>query len=627
VHAPPHELFIVLDQFQPRYRELSVALAPLADAADEGPLVIGSHAYYRADTDVALLAVRFDRRSFNPHKLAWVLAVLERSQLLVLNPEKLREDDRKNFYGSYLPLYRVRVEAADGPRAALDELARLLSVPSAPPRPAPTPPGIDLDLSPDRRYAVPRSALASRVVAVPLPGAPPPDAPPARRAEATPSRLAALDYDAERDAVPASGEDSATTRLSGEAPSARRPHDDTAGRYQLVRSGARERLPMAASGVRHPSAARRHLTPTPSLPREARGKPRRSERRTTLPSTPLAMTPRRPPRASMPPPDIGQVEGGYAPAIGVRFLRGDEWVQARLRSINLRGARLAAGAPPRLGDLVQLVVGLRGQGTVVAGEVTQVIGARDAEDGSTGFAVSFSELSGAAREQLVALLTRAREAGVALRPPPPRAAARFPVRWPTHVLTARGEIDGAALDVSAGGLFLATDAPISSSEVGFRMSLDLGEGEVEGRAHVAREVNDEMASARGLPRGYGVRILGLEGAAAARWGEFLERVQARSERRLLVAARPQRAEALLRSLAGAGYVVTAGSDAHSLIEQTDGDPRPPDAALIDVGLAELDPASQRLRRMFNLRRVPCVTIGDEAPDRARMVVDHLLHIT
>lgn len=560
---PLCELFVVLEPFRVGFAEFVRALEPLSEAAAEGPFLQSADVYYRADTDVALLAIRFDERSTNPQKLRWLGSVASRADLPVLDPARLGITDRRAFYEEYLPTYRIKVEGTtDGPREALEELARLLALPDAPvarpPRPQRLPVGSSTSRGPGPAEPAPRSRAAQ-----------------------------------------------------GSQPD---------GRYQVE---GQDRVEIAPSAARYAAAAR-----------SAAGKViinRDSQRRVTMPSSPRALSsptgpaPTFEPVRVRPPSDPGLA----SPAVNVRFLRGDSWVPARLRSLSLKGAKLAAAAPPRQGDRVQLVFGYDALGAVVGCEVTRVVNAADAAGSGEpiGFEVSFGTLSGETRAQVVLILRRAMEAGISIKPPPARAAVRFPVHWPTRVITSWGELSAAALDISKSGLFLAPSAPIGSTELTFQMPLDHAAPPLSGHAAIAREVSDEMASERGLSRGYGVRILDFTGNDGPRYEAFLERVRHRTEKRLMVGARGVRSQDLSRGLSAAGYTVRASGDMRALIDRLESEPYPPDAALIHAPLFDRDPDAQTLRRALHARQVPCVTVGDESAQRARTVVDHLLGIT
>jgi len=552
---PLCELFVVLEPFRVGFADFVRALEPLNEAAAEGPFLQSADVYYRADTDVALLAIRFDERSTTPQKLRWLGSVASRADLPVLDPARLGVTDRRAFYEEYLPSYRIKVEGTtDGPREALEELARLLALPDAP-----------VSRLPARRVPVGSTSSGER----------PPDRP--RPAQ-------------------------------GSSPD---------GRYQ---EGPHERVQVAPAAMQYAAAAR-----------AAAGKGRDSQRRLTMPSSPRALANPEPrpvgfePVRIRPPSDPALT----SPAVNVRFLRGDSWVPARLRALSLRGAKMAAAAPPRLGDRVQLVFGFDALGAVVGCEVNRVITAADAATTHEpiGFEVTFGQLAGDTRQQLVLILRRAMEAGISIKPPPSRAAVRFPVHWPTRIITSWGELSAAALDISMSGLFLAPSAPIGSTELTFQMPLDHAAAPLSGRAAIAREVSDEMASERGLSRGYGVRIIDFNNDDRARYEGFLERVRTRTEKRLMVGARGVRAQDLSRGLTAAGYTVRASGDMRALVDRLESEPHPPDAALIHAPLFDRDPDAQTLRRALHARQVPCITVGEESAQRARTVVDHLLGVS
>ena len=343
------------------------------------------------------------------------------------------------------------------------------------------------------------------------------------------------------------------------------------------------------------------------------------------------------PEGSIPPPTDGVprkrqaliVEDEDAPPLQVRFLRGDTWAQGRLRALSLQGARLAAAAPPRLGDIVQLALGLDHMDVHINGEVTQVTGAAQAAGSGepSGFAVHFRPFEAGVRAKLVNLLKRAKQSGISLRPPPPRASVRFPVRWPTGVITSWGELSTASLDVSRSGLFIAAGTVIGAREIIFHLPMDTSGRALSGRAEVAREVTEEMATQRGLTRGYGVRIVDFTRNDGDRYDAFLERIRQRTEKRVMIAARRERATDLGRGLMAAGYAVHSGNDLVALAESMNEAGPPPDAALIESTLLASDANAAALKRALSAKEVPCLTINNEQPERARAVVDHLLQIT
>lgn len=315
--------------------------------------------------------------------------------------------------------------------------------------------------------------------------------------------------------------------------------------------------------------------------------------------------------------------------IDVRFVRGGAWTAARLRALSLRGAYLVTGAPPRVGDLVDMVLSYGDAGALVRGAVYHVTSAQDTQaGGSVGFAVRFPLEPSPTRSQLIALLTKARAAGVTIKPPPTRSSVRFPVNWPI----ALNALDGGQLaahpieatDISSGGMFLATSEMLGTNELAFCMPTDEDEAPISGLARVVRTITPQEARQRGIREGYGAEIMRMTERDRQRWDGFLERVQKRTERRLLVGATAARLDEIVLGLTSAGYSVTTGSDPGTLVRLAESEARPPDAAIIDISLSVQGPG-QWLEHVFASRNVPCVTVRGDAK-RTRLVVDQLLGV-
>ncbi|MBP6837730.1 MAG: PilZ domain-containing protein [Kofleriaceae bacterium] len=315
-----------------------------------------------------------------------------------------------------------------------------------------------------------------------------------------------------------------------------------------------------------------------------------------------------------------------AGGVDVRYLRSGRWAPARLRAISLKGAYLITGGLLRVGDNAHLALAFGAHGVLVRGRVFHVTSADDiASTGMSGFAVRF-ELDDTARTTLTALLTAAKEAGVTLVAPPPRAAIRLPVAWPLKLAASSGRVVGQALDVSAEGMFVRADRvlPVGSS-LDFSIVLDDGGSPVAGRCHVVREINASDGKRRGLSAGYGVHIDEMGDDHRGRWRSFLGRVRARVDKRVIVGASPARVSELAEVLSAAGYAVVSGTDPGSLIRVTDGEVRPPDAALIDGDLADgQDPSL--LEGLFRRRQVPVLLFRGDAR-RARPLIDQALRVS
>ncbi|MBK9035702.1 MAG: PilZ domain-containing protein [Myxococcales bacterium] len=327
---------------------------------------------------------------------------------------------------------------------------------------------------------------------------------------------------------------------------------------------------------------------------------------------------------ALPAPPRPASEADRTNTVAVRFLRGGQWSPARLRALSAKGAYLVTGAPPRLSDEVYVALDLDERSALVRGTVYHVTSARDASaTGSSGFAVRFAPEPCAARTRLLELLQDARARGVVIKPPPPRASMRFPVRWAVALRGAHpSHVD--ALDVSAGGLFVAAPSLPIDATLGVTVPVDVGDPPIDLVAKVTRVVTTGAAEARGLAPGAGLLITEMSEGDRVRWTRFLARVERRTTRTVVVGASLPRLEAITRVLADAGYAVAACSDPGSLLRAAERGSLP-DAAVIDDSLLAQGVAAGWLEQMFSAHQVPCITLRGEV-SRARLVVDRLLAV-
>jgi len=588
--VPTYELFFILESFQACFAEYVTALRPLEGKVEDG--LLGCDAYYREDTDVALLSLRFDERSLDAERLSWILDFAGGAGLAALDPTMLPDDDRRRFYKNYLEEYPLRTEDREHPQDALQSLAETLGL----------------------RVPRPR-ALTSKVVRTPPPG---------RRNRPT-------------------------------MPAHNRMRTDATKTWKPTGRGRPGPPPQPrAVGTDPPSepnieAAPDPVAEQPTAPKERRaGQPPRRYPRASSPA-PIARVrlgsdsdskkqpaqkPRRPRPVTRRPPGVTSSakhkssDGDSPEKISVRFRRGDEWVPARLRSLGLKGAYLACGAPPRLHDDVHVALGLGPFGTVMRGTVVHVTDAADAvESGASGFGVLFPPIDSPSRRQLKELLQQARKLGIVLEPPPPRTAVRFPVRWPVHIILPNQlGLDLAALDVSNHGMFVSTLDRLPAGALEFFMPTERGGTPIQGRVRAVREVPWKMACARGLHSGFGMEIVDFTRADDNRYADFINRVGRRVQRRVLIGASSDRTEELVSGLMAAGYTVTGTSDPNAIIKIAECEPRPPDAALLDGSLMLQPETAHRIERLFAMRDVPMVNIAGEPAYRARAVVDGLLAV-
>jgi hypothetical protein len=124
VYTPTYEIFLVLDAVRTQFRAVTPALLPL-DGGD-APALLGADVYYRERTDIALLALRFDERRIGLRELAWIQELARGAGVQLLDPQRLGDEDRRNFYQTYLAGYELRLEDFGTVRHALRELGRQL---------------------------------------------------------------------------------------------------------------------------------------------------------------------------------------------------------------------------------------------------------------------------------------------------------------------------------------------------------------------------------------------------------------------------------------------------------------------------------------------------------------------
>jgi len=603
VYTPTYEVFLVLPHARAGLPAMTRALEPLAQGPIPSPL--GADVYYRKATDIALLAIRFDERQVTLDDLTWLAELAEGAGVPLLDPTRLKERDRRRFYDSYLRGYELVLEDLPAPIPALAALGHDLDLPDMP-VPAPQ----------RRREADTEVPIFTGPTGFPVPPTTPPPLPRAVTEPPLPPRVKGR-----RLGSPAAHVVARLPRL----PSTRAATGGTNNRRPSANRLLTEREPQT------PPPARDSPPPeaSPADGAKALGKQRARTRRETTPATPIAKKPvrdgsRKVANGSGPHPVVE--EPAPPPEIDVRYLRGSEWVPARLRSLSLRGAYLVTGALPRAGDTVHIALGFRGAGAMISGNVYHVTTVEDAAGtGSSGFAIRFPQEPSTQREQLVALLRRARAAGVTIKPPPARVAVRFPVHWPVRLGTRFGGITAEAQDVSTGGMFLVVERELPDGDLRFQLPLDNDDAAISGRARTVRRVTDQMAMARGLSKGYGLLIVELSDLDERRWTCFLERVRRRSERRVVIGARGPRFDALMQSLTSAGYVVSGAGDAAEVLRLAAADSRPPDGALIDSSLLAHH-ERRRLESALAERGVRVISSAREEPARARAVIDRMLGI-
>ena len=530
------ELFLSIDEFMGRARELAAALADLDMLIEP----LATQGFYEPGDDRALIALVVDPRRGGKDAIGRIAQELFRLRIDCFELAALSTPERKHFHSVELPRYTVHVRAADSAQAAVLGLFRTAG-------------GVDDGAA---NWAQGTPAEAKRTL----------------------------------------GGEYSQVRKREAAETPKEPR--TKSRDFLVKERADVTADLAAERWIEPSSFDR----SGNQPRIARGS---RDAETTPPPTRTVSAPAR-------------------SGLRVRFLRGESWLAGRVRYISNREVRVATGAPLRLGDAAIVGITFAREELFLNGVVSEVEPIDSEPISSPGFTLSFANLDPTKADQLVAMLRRARDAGVSLVPPPVRGAPRFPVSWPVVLRTEDGAERALAHDISWNGVYLDIDAEVGS-QILFAIPLDNAGASIRCRGTVVRTVTPKQAIAFQSRPGCGIAITHFGAGDAERYREFLDRVKSRCQRRVIVAASPLRAQGLTRALAAAGYAVSSSTDPNSLADLADSEPRPPDIAVIDESLAGAM-EGEMLRALFRRKNVPCLSVASEANDQTRQQVDRMLAV-
>ena len=215
----------------------------------------------------------------------------------------------------------------------------------------------------------------------------------------------------------------------------------------------------------------------------------------------------------------------------VRFTIGTVAVQASSRALTLEGIFIRSLSPPQSGTRVGVRIYFADN---TAEEFACTVDHRSPPLGENGFWARFVSLTAQARERIRAVLaaaaarpraappqTRAGLAAVPAAPArDPRTLPRFPIRLRTRVGTALGPRLEFSVNLSASGMFLASETPPALREV-VALSFDVpGESApLECKAEVMHLVRPAQAN-KDWPAGYGVQFI----QADDRFRERLDRL-------------------------------------------------------------------------------------------------------
>ncbi len=558
------EAFLIVDQPRQRLGHWSHALSPLDDQA--APPLANVRAYWDPTTDQALINLAYDPLALGSDRLHYVVEIALLAELGMIQPAELSRGDRRRFLEERLARCSLRVDNQRVVVGALVELVKLIR-----------------ELKSPRMLATPRGDTEDPVMLVKAKGT----------RDNLPRTLPPLPAHPEGSPLPTRAVTGHVVRNQHRAPTVQMPPEEIERRVNDSAPPAHEMAP--GESLRMPMARTEANVATDRMP-----------------TTP-------PPIPTKTPPTPMQPNIIYA-----RYLRSGRWVPIRVGALSLKGAALMAGALPRINDHVDVALSFGGHRALVRGNVGKISSEEEAiTSGASSFSVNF-QLDDVSRRQLTALLTAARAAKITIKPAPPRTARRFPVDWQFALGTTKGVVKSEALDVSRDGMFVHPQhALILGTTLNFSSVLDDGGAPVSGRAKIVRHITENEARSCGLAAGYGLYITEMGQADRARWLAFLDRVERRSERRVLIGASPTRLQEIQSDLAAVGYAVTGATDPGALVQLANGDVRPVDAALIDAGWLAPQTSPEWVESLFAARNVPCVQLHGDAK-RARAVVDQLL---
>lgn len=602
--TPLVEAYLLIEQPRLRISHWSQMLAAL-DSSSAPPLA-SVVALYDPTTDQAILNLRYDELALGPNKLEFVVEVALLAEVGMIQPGELSEGERRRFLTERLTRCTMQVQSQRNAVGALVELVRKLRDQRNGSRPPP--------------FREPRGDTSDPV--------------PLIAAKGTRDDIPQII----RPTRPGSNPDG--TQDVARIPIRARTRDDvTLPATPMARTATEERFPRPQSPHRHvvsrSSRAETVVAPDPVAeleddiefvnefdePDKTSSAPYvRSAQSPAAVAPPAAAAPAAAAPAPAAPPSL------EASTIYARYLRSGKWVPIRIGALSLKGAALMTGALPRLHDHVDVALSYQSHRALVRGAVGKVSTMIEAQStGASTFSVAF-ELDTASRRQLTELLTAARQAKVTIKPPPPRATRRFVVEWPVCLGTMRGAMKADALDISTSGMFVRPVVALTIDTVlNFSAVIDDGGGPVAGRAKVVRHLSDAEAASCGLAPGYGLSIVEMSGDDQLRWTAFIERIERRAEKRVLIGASPQRLGELQTALAAAGYAVMGGTDPGALVQLANTDTRPVDAALIDANWLDNGASASWVESLFSARNVPCVTVRGDTR-RARAQVDKLLEV-
>jgi uncharacterized protein (TIGR02266 family) len=206
--------------------------------------------------------------------------------------------------------------------------------------------------------------------------------------------------------------------------------------------------------------------------------------------------------------------------VPVRFAIGTQVVQATTGALSVECAFVRCLVPPRPGERISLRLYLPGELPL---RMVATVRARTGRESGMGFWADFeSDRSAKARiAQALGLVAQA------ARPIDRRATARYSARFAVRFGTVDDFKREYATNISAGGLFIRTEAPPEMNSV-IDVELELPGGTpVEGKALVVHRVSPAEAVQRSVDPGVGVQFVQADDRFRERIDRFVAELAAK----------------------------------------------------------------------------------------------------
>jgi len=206
--------------------------------------------------------------------------------------------------------------------------------------------------------------------------------------------------------------------------------------------------------------------------------------------------------------------------VPVRFAVGTQVVQATTGALSLECAFVRCLVPPRPGERISLRLYLSGEAPL---RMSATVRARSGRESGMGFWADF-EQDLRAKNRIARVLGLAERAS---RPTDRRATARYPARLAVRFGTVDEFKREYATNISAGGLFIGTEAPPEMNAV-IDVALELPGGTpVEAKALVVHRVSPEEAARRNVDPGVGVQFVQADDRFRERIDRFVAELAAK----------------------------------------------------------------------------------------------------